>query len=79
MAPISVPPGATVELTMDGHDFLKQLFEKHDKDHDKALSPQELVNLFSTCPTTPWGPEVYHQAPITDRGYIGMTKLKGGE
>jgi len=26
------------------------MFSKFDKDGDQALSPQELVNMFSTCP-----------------------------
>ena len=41
-----------------------KVFMKHDKDGDGALSPQELVSLFSTCPSMPWGPEIYHQVPM---------------
>ena len=41
--------------------YLSQLFEKYDRDQDQALSPQEVVNYFSTCPRMPWGPEVYYQ------------------
>lgn len=72
VAPVTTQPSTTAELTMAGTDFLNQIFYKHDKDKDLALSPQELVNLFSTCPATPWGPEVYHQVTVTQRGFIGL-------
>lgn len=70
--PVELAPGVPAELTHAGIDFLQQLFGKYDKDQDQALSPQEVVHFFSTCPSMPWGPEVYYQAPITERGYIGL-------
>jgi Ras family protein T1 len=72
VAPLVLGPGATAELTQPGIDFLTQLFAKHDLDRDQALSPQELVSLFSTCPLTPWGPEVYHQAPTNHKNWVGL-------
>ncbi|XP_023323045.1 mitochondrial Rho GTPase-like [Eurytemora carolleeae] len=70
--PVLPVPGSTAELTSAGTDFLLQMFSKFDKDKDQALSPQELVNLFSTCPSMPWGPQVYHQSITTERGWIGL-------
>jgi len=68
---ISHNPGSSVELTHAGIDFLLQVFGKHDKDRDGALSPQELVSLFSTCPGMPWGPEIYYQVVTNNYGWIG--------
>ena len=42
--------GCSIELSTVGIHFLTSLFHKHDKDHDRALSPQELVDLFDVCP-----------------------------
>jgi len=69
---VELEPGTTAELTQSGTEFLTALFAKHDLDKDGALSPQELISLFSTCPTTPWGPEVYHQTAVTGRGWLGL-------
>jgi len=70
--PVTLSPGTTVELTQTGLDFLTALFAKHDLDQDQALSPQELVSMFSTCPNMPWGPEVYYQVPTNQRNWIGL-------
>lgn len=70
--PVVPPTGSTAELTHAGLDFLLQMFGKFDKDKDQALSPQELVSMFSTCPSMPWSPQVYHQAVMSDRGWIGL-------
>jgi len=70
--PVTPPPGSTAELTHAGADFLLQMFAKFDQDQDQALSPQELVNMFSTCPNMPWGPEIYHQAVTTDLNWVGL-------
>ena len=61
-----------MELTQTGIDFLTSLFAKHDLDQDQALSPQELVSMFSTCPNMPWGPEVYYQVPTNHQNWIGL-------
>ena len=70
--PITLSQGTTVELTQTGMDFLTSLFGKHDLDQDQALSPQELVSMFSTCPNMPWGPEVYYQVPTNHKNWIGL-------
>lgn len=41
---------------------------------------QELVNLFSTCPVMPWGPDAYHTVPTAGgwlnlHGYLGLWTL----
>jgi len=64
--------GATVELTQSGLEFLTSLFEKHDLDRDQALSTQEMISLFSTCPSMPWGPEVFYQVPTSTNNWIGL-------
>ncbi len=69
---LKVPQGCSVELSHEGYDFLTAVFEKYDQDGDRALNPQELVNLFSTCPVMPWGPEVYNTAPVSDKGWISL-------
>ncbi|XP_064151370.1 mitochondrial Rho GTPase 2 isoform X10 [Loxodonta africana] len=56
--PLPVPPGCTTELNHFGYQFLQRVFEKHDQDHDGALSPVELQSLFSVFPAAPWGPEL---------------------
>jgi len=70
--PVALSQGTTVELTQTGLDFLTSLFAKHDLDQDQALSPQELVSMFSTCPNTPWGPEVYYQVQTNSKNWIGL-------
>ena len=43
-----------IELSYLGYEFFTAIFEKYDRDQDKALSQQELINLFSTCPGKFW-------------------------
>ena len=62
--PLALLPASTAEFTQHGVDFLTQMFANHDLDQDQALSPQELVSLFATCPLTPWGPEIYQQPSL---------------
>ena len=70
-----------MELSSEGYDFLAAIFEKYDQDHDRALNPQELVNLFSTCPVMPWGPDAYNTVVTNERrfltlqGYLGLWTL----
>ena len=66
-----------IELSYSGYDFFTAIFEKYDRDRDKALNHQELINLFSTCPVMPWGPDVYNTIPINDHGHIGLQGYLG--
>ena len=63
--------GCSVELSSVGIQFLTSLFHKHDKDHDGALSPQELLDLFHVCPhSNPWGRDVLHSVTTNSKGWI---------
>lgn len=48
------------------------LFEKYDRDKDDALSPQELIDLFSTCPVMPWGPDVLNSVHTNEKVCLGL-------
>lgn len=55
LQPVFSPqPGSSVELSGSGYQFLTDLFNKYDRDGDKALSPQEQEDMFSLCPDYPW-------------------------
>ncbi|XP_040570556.1 mitochondrial Rho GTPase 1 isoform X2 [Lepeophtheirus salmonis] len=66
----SAPSNSIIELSNIGYDFLTFIFEKYDKDSDKAMSPQEIIDLFSTCPVTPWGPDLYNTVVTNEKGYL---------
>ncbi|KAK8719240.1 hypothetical protein OTU49_014159, partial [Cherax quadricarinatus] len=70
--PIRIPPGCSTELNHAGYSFLTSLFEKYDNDKDSALSPQELIDLFSTCPVMPWGPDVLNSVHTNEKGWITL-------
>uniref|UniRef100_A0A915J7S8 Mitochondrial Rho GTPase 1 n=1 Tax=Romanomermis culicivorax TaxID=13658 RepID=A0A915J7S8_ROMCU len=67
---LSIPKGCSTELSFEGSQFLTALFEKYDEDKDGCLSPAELQNLFSVCPTLPWGPEVSNTVTTNDQSWI---------
>ncbi|OWF40098.1 Mitochondrial Rho GTPase 1 [Mizuhopecten yessoensis] len=73
--------GSTTELSTQGIQFLKMIFDKYDDDRDGCLSPTELQNLFSTCPVMPWGSDVNntvctnHNSWITLQGYLAQWAL----
>ncbi|CAD6190743.1 unnamed protein product [Caenorhabditis auriculariae] len=48
---LQVPVGCSTELSPEGAQFVCALFEKYDEDKDGCLSPSELQNLFSVCPS----------------------------
>ena len=68
--------GCSVELLTVGIQFLTSLFQKHDKDHDGALSPQELVDLFDVCPhSNPWGMDVLHSVTANSKDWIDLVEF----
>ncbi|GAB6027223.1 Mitochondrial Rho GTPase 1 [Chamberlinius hualienensis] len=69
---IHVPNSCSVELTHQGYNFLTTLFEKSDKDKDGCLSPEELHDLFSTCPKVPWPPNVCNTVTTNEIGWINL-------
>uniref|UniRef100_A0A8C4DR66 Mitochondrial Rho GTPase n=1 Tax=Dicentrarchus labrax TaxID=13489 RepID=A0A8C4DR66_DICLA len=68
--PLKVPPGCTTELNHNAYLFLQSVFDKHDKDRDCALSPEELGDLFDVFPYMPWGPDVNNTVCTNDQGWI---------
>lgn len=71
---LRVPPGCSTELNHAGYSFLTSLFQKYDCDKDNALSPQELIDLFSTCPVMPWGPDVLNSVHTNEK--VSWSSLK---
>ncbi|KAH8825190.1 mitochondrial Rho 1 [Flagelloscypha sp. PMI_526] len=51
-----VPSDCSVELSPYGYQFFTDIFEVFDKDNDGALSAEELSDVFSTSPGSPWSP-----------------------
>uniref|UniRef100_A0A8C8LWA8 Mitochondrial Rho GTPase n=1 Tax=Oncorhynchus tshawytscha TaxID=74940 RepID=A0A8C8LWA8_ONCTS len=67
---LKVPPDCTTELNHNAYLFLQSVFDKHDKDRDCALSPEELKDLFDVFPYMPWGPDVNNTVCTNDEGWI---------
>ncbi|KAK9695169.1 Ras family [Popillia japonica] len=67
---LKITTGCTTELSHKGSQFLTHIFERYDRDRDRALSPSEFDELFSTCPTPAWGPDVGAMVPTNDKGWI---------
>ncbi|XP_067115430.1 mitochondrial Rho GTPase 1b isoform X2 [Osmerus mordax] len=68
--PLKIPPDCTTELNHNAYLFLQSVFDKHDKDRDCALSPDELKDLFDVFPYMPWGPDVNNTVSTSDQGWI---------
>ncbi|XP_042283293.1 mitochondrial Rho GTPase 1b isoform X1 [Thunnus maccoyii] len=68
--PLKIPPDCTTELNHNAYLFLQSVFDKHDKDRDCALSPEELKDLFDVFPYMPWGPDVNNTVCTNDQGWI---------
>uniref|UniRef100_A0A3Q2Q8E0 Ras homolog family member T1a n=1 Tax=Fundulus heteroclitus TaxID=8078 RepID=A0A3Q2Q8E0_FUNHE len=67
---IKVPPDCTTELNHNAYLFLQSVFDKHDKDRDCALSPEEVKDLFKVFPYMPWGPDVNNTVCTNENGWI---------
>ncbi|KAG4107400.1 mitochondrial Rho GTPase [Neocallimastix lanati (nom. inval.)] len=72
---MDIPEECKIELKKDGYEFLKNLFNKYDKNHDGALNPLELDELFSLTPGNPWASMDIQQSFITDKN--GNITLQG--
>ncbi|XP_035261936.1 mitochondrial Rho GTPase 1b isoform X2 [Anguilla anguilla] len=68
--PLKIPPDCTTELNHNAYLFLQSVFDKHDKDRDCALSPDEMKDLFKVFPYMPWGPDVNNTVCTNDQGWI---------
>lgn len=69
---VKVPKGSSTELSHRGSEFFRKLFLKYDKDKDGALSPLELSQLFSTCPSFAWGGDMQNIVPTNSKDWITM-------
>lgn len=69
-----MPTGSSTELSLRGQHFLNNLFVQHDKDGDGALNPEELRNLFSTCPRPAW--DGLAQQGVHNTNKVGARKLE---
>ncbi|XP_045072400.1 mitochondrial Rho GTPase 1-A isoform X1 [Coregonus clupeaformis] len=67
---LKIPPDCTTELNHNAYLFLQSVFDKHDKDRDCALSPEELKDLFDVFHYMPWGPDVNNTVCTNDEGWI---------
>ncbi|GKD39802.1 mitochondrial Rho GTPase 1-like protein, partial [Tanacetum coccineum] len=65
-AEIKRTPHQSVELTSEVLDFLRGVFITFDVDGDGALNEQELEDVFSTAPESPWSEAPYANAAETD-------------
>jgi len=70
-----VSSSQSVELSLLGYKFFTEIFEKFDKDKDRALSEEEMNNLFQTAPGKPWDGEDVALTTVTNK--IGHVTLKG--
>ncbi|XP_024381368.1 mitochondrial Rho GTPase 1 isoform X2 [Physcomitrium patens] len=66
---------AFVELTEKALDFLKRDFVAFDADGDCALRPQQLEELFSTAPSSPWTELTY--SDVAETNQVGGLTLNG--
>uniref|UniRef100_A0A672HT27 Mitochondrial Rho GTPase 1-A n=1 Tax=Salarias fasciatus TaxID=181472 RepID=A0A672HT27_SALFA len=67
---LKIPPDCTTELNHNAYLFLQSVFDKHDKDRDCALSPEEVKDLFKVFPYMPWGPDVNNTVCTNEQGWI---------
>uniref|UniRef100_A0A673D166 Mitochondrial Rho GTPase n=1 Tax=Sphaeramia orbicularis TaxID=375764 RepID=A0A673D166_9TELE len=67
---LKIPSDCTTELNHNAYLFLQSVFDKHDKDRDCALSPEEVKDLFDVFPYMPWGPDVNNTVCTNDQGWI---------
>ncbi|CAB1344689.1 unnamed protein product, partial [Coregonus sp. 'balchen'] len=85
---LKIPPDCTTELNHNAYLFLQSVFDKHDKDRDCALSPEELKDLFDVFHYMPWGPDVNNtvlttyldvQRCLEYLGYLGYSIISEQE
>ena len=69
---LNVPNDSIVELSHKGFQFLANLFERHDKDKDGALSPKEVKAIFATCPVPAFTACVRHLVPTNSKVSFGF-------
>jgi Ras family protein T1 len=71
--PLFVPQAdSNVELSEGGIRFLTKLFNKHDKDGDNALCPNEQEELFSICPQCMWDDLIVYTVETNSKGWVTL-------
>ncbi|KAK9829241.1 hypothetical protein WJX72_004718 [[Myrmecia] bisecta] len=70
-------PDQVVELTEAGVQFFEHQFAYFDRNHDGLLSGQELEDMFSTSPSSPWSGAEYHNVLAETGGPSGWLTLPG--
>nr|XP_043631970.1 mitochondrial Rho GTPase 1-like [Erigeron canadensis] len=75
LPPIKRTPDQSVELTSEAVDFLRGVFFSFDMDGDGALNAQELDDVFSTAPESPWYVAPYANA--AEHNALGGLSLDG--
>ncbi|CAL1712907.1 unnamed protein product [Somion occarium] len=70
-----VPHDCSVELSPLGYQFLTDIFESFDKDQDGALNQEELNDLFSTSPGSPWANQKFPDTTVAND--TGAVTLQG--
>ncbi|TMS36803.1 hypothetical protein L596_003884 [Steinernema carpocapsae] len=73
---LNIGLGCSTELTQRGMQFITQLFDKYDEDKDGILSPSELTNLFSVCPTLGWSKEAFCSVETDERDWLTYNGYK---
>eukprot|EP00112_Aurelia_sp_Birch-Aquarium-sp1_P021255 Seg5674.1 transcript_id=Seg5674.1/GoldUCD/mRNA.D3Y31 product="Mitochondrial Rho GTPase 1-A" protein_id=Seg5674.1/GoldUCD/D3Y31 len=69
---LEVGHDCTVELSVQGMEFVRDIFCKFDQDEDDALSPREQEDLFSICPVEPWDDENLKTVLTNRDGWITL-------
>uniref|UniRef100_A0A3Q4B1U7 Miro domain-containing protein n=1 Tax=Mola mola TaxID=94237 RepID=A0A3Q4B1U7_MOLML len=73
--PLKIPPDCTTELNHNAYLFLQSVFDKHDKDRDCALSPEELGWITYQGYLSQWTLTTYLdvQRCLEYLGYLGFS------
>jgi len=69
---LEIGPDCTVELSVQGMEFVRDIFCKFDQDEDDALSPAEQEDLFSLCPVPPWDENNLKTVETNSKGWITL-------
>lgn len=75
LPPIKRNPDQSVELTNEAVEFLKGVFTLFDIDGDGALNANELEDVFSTAPESPWSEPPFEDA--AEKNDLGGISLDG--
>ncbi|GAM21020.1 hypothetical protein SAMD00019534_041950 [Acytostelium subglobosum LB1] len=69
---LTVPNGCRVELSADGLEWLKTLFNRFDANGDGLLSSTDLARLFATAPAPAFGTDQLHSVETSPSGELTL-------